>query len=143
MKGKRFQVLGIARRQEEVHYLLALPDGTHTYLPSWMTQPQANLISTTRHPAVSLDALRRLKMIIDAKVQSLHDEQTSQHGGENVPNETRSADGIVCPNIGRADQDTRPHDAQNHESPGRSISRPLVVEQVKPKRKTSASRRPR
>ena len=136
-------MLRIARRQEEVNYLLALPDGTRTYLPSWMTQPQASLISTTRHPAVSLDALRRLKMIIDAKVQNLHDEQTPHHGGENVSNETRSAVGVVCPDIRRADQDTRKNDPQNHESPGRRISRPLVVKHDKPKRKTSASRRPR
>ena len=137
-------MLGTARRSEETHYLVALPDGTHTYLPSWMTQPQASLISITRHPAVSLDALRRLKMIIDTTVQNLHDDEQSPHdGGENVPHENRSAVGIIRPDVKRSDQDPAKNSAQNQESPGRLISRPVAVEQDESRGKTSASRRSR
>jgi hypothetical protein len=143
LRGKKFQVLRTTRHLDEVHYIVALPDETYTYLPSWMTQPQASLFSITKNPAVSLAALRRLKMIIDAIVQNLHDEKSPDHGGENVPNKTGSAVGIIHPDVHRTDQDPFKNDAQNHKSPGRLNSRRMAIAQDKPKRTTSASRRPR
>jgi len=127
---------------DEVHYLVVLPDGTYTYLPSWMTQPRASMFSITKLPVVSLAALRRLKMIIDATVQNLHDEQTPDHGGENVPNNTGSSVGIIRPDVGD-DQDSDKVDAQNHESPRRLNRRRMAVEQPKGKESRGASRRPR
>jgi len=135
-------VLRTTHHLDEVHYIVALPDGTSTYLPSWMTQPQANMFSITKLPAVSLVALRRLKMIIDAIVQNLHDEQTPDHGGENVPNKTGSAVGIIRPDVRRADQDPLKNDDQDQKSPGRLNSRRMAVEQTKPKGSSGASRRP-
>jgi hypothetical protein len=135
--------LRTTRHLDEVHYIITLPDGTLTYLPAWMTQPQANLFSITTFPSVSLVALRRLKMIIDAIVQNLHDEQTPDHGGENVPNKTRSAVGIIHPDVGRADQDPPRNKAQDQKSPGRLNDRRMAVGQDKPERKIPTSRRPR
>ena len=134
-------MLKTKRHLDEVHYLVAFPDGTYTYLPSWMTQRQASLFSLTKLPAVSLIALRRLKMIIDATVQNLHDDrQIVPDGGEHVAYETRSAVGIIRLDVG-ADQDPDKIDAQNHESPGRLNSRRVAIAQDRPERKTS--RRPR
>jgi len=127
---------------DEAHYLVLLPDGTYTYLPSWMTQPQVSLFSITKLPAVSVDALRRLKMIIDATVRNLHDEQIPDHGGENVPNNTGSPVGIIRPDVGDG-QDPAKVDAQNHEPPIRLNRRRVAVAQDKRERTTSAPRRPR
>ena len=144
LRGKKFPVLGAARRLEEIHYLVALPDGTHTYLPFWMTQPQAGLISITKHPAVSLDALRRVKMILDATVQNLHDDRQSPHdGGEHGPNKTRSAVGFVRPDILCTNRDTHKDDAKDQKSLGRLNSQRVAIAQNRLERSTSASRRPR
>ena len=93
---------------------------------------------------MSLAALRRLKMIIDATVQILHDDRQSIHdGGEHVACQTRSAIGIIHPEVRRTDQNTLKYDAQDQKSPGRLNRRRMAVEQTKPKGSSGATRRPR
>ena len=108
-----------------------------------MTQPQASVFSITKLPAVSLAALRRLKMIIDAIVQNLDDGKSPDHGGENVPSKAESSVGVVRSNVDRFGHDPLENDAQNHESRGRLIGRRVAVAQNKRERTTSAPRRPR
>jgi len=104
--GKKIQVLGTIQHQKELHYAIALPDGTRTYLPSWMAQPQAGFLSIREAPVISFNALWKLKEIVDASLQILHHIQRKlDDGGENA-HKMRTAVGSVLPDTGQTDQDS-------------------------------------
>lgn len=140
--GKKIQVLGITHHHEELHYIIALPDGTHTHLPSWMTRTQAGFFSIGETPVVSLDAVKRVKMVVDTSLQLLHHDQQNPHdGGENAHNKIQTADGSVLPDASRSDQDSSKNKAKDPEPPCRFDGRSMDVNPGKPAKRTRNSRR--
>ncbi|MBW2027303.1 MAG: hypothetical protein JRI90_18575 [Deltaproteobacteria bacterium] len=142
MYGKKIKVLGKTHHHEELKYIISLPDGTHAHLPSWMTQAQAGFFSIVEIPVVSLDALQRLKMVVDTALHFLHHDQKNPHdGGEDAHNKIRTAVGPVLPDASHSDQDSTENKAKDPKPPCRFDGRGMDVEQRESAKRNRVSRR--
>jgi hypothetical protein len=100
-----------------------------------MTEPRAALFSVTTHPAVSLDAIRGLKDIVDTAVQNLHDDRRSPHdGGEHVSHQTGPAAGLIRAGRKASGQVVGKSLTQGQKPPGRTVGRRMAESSRKAER---------
>ncbi len=134
--------MGITHHHEELHYIIPLPDGTHTHLPSWMTQSQAGFFEIVETPVVFLHALKRLKMAVDASLQFLHHDQQNPHdGGENAHSKIPTAVGAVLPDATHSDHDSTESKSKDPNPPCRFDGGSMEVNHGNPAKKIRVSRR--
>jgi hypothetical protein len=67
LHGQALEVERELTADHERVYVIALPDGSLTHLPVWMTESGAAVPATVvRSPVVSVPALRALRRLLDA-----------------------------------------------------------------------------